>query len=321
MLLTFVLHLDKATASFNAAPAPTMTQAAYTLATIDQFVLFGDSITQQCFSQNSTFAFGAALADTYARKLDVVNRGLSGYNTMQALRALPLCIPKPEQAKVRFLLIFFGMNDARIRGSPGGPDQSTSVDEYRRYIRYMANHPSVRAHKDVRIILVTTPPIDERKALLADQEKYPDLCPVLRRAAISTAIYAQAMRTLGQELGIPVLDIYTAMLARSGHGRETTPIPGSLEAPKNPTLQSYLTDGLHFSGEGYRLLFGQLMALIERTWSDQMPARIPIRLPLWDLEPSWKVDGDRNPPPWQDSDAVVVTGILEALLSDLQRVT
>ncbi|KAK5704613.1 hypothetical protein LTR17_021743 [Elasticomyces elasticus] len=201
------------------------------------------------------------------------------------------------------------------------PDQSISVDEYMRNIWYMANNPSVRAHKDVRIILVTTPPIDERKALLADQEKCPHLGRVLKRTAINPSIYAQARRTLEQELGIPVLDIYTAMLARSGYGRETIPIPGSLEAPTNPTLQSYVADGLHFSGEGYRLLFGELMALIERTWSNQMPARLPARLPLWDFKPTLRADGDGNPSPRQNLDGVVVTWRFEALLSDSQGVT
>lgn len=53
---------------------------------LDQIILFGDSITQQSFSQERGFAFGAELSNQYVRKLDVVNRGLSGYNTAQALK-------------------------------------------------------------------------------------------------------------------------------------------------------------------------------------------------------------------------------------------
>lgn len=45
---------------------------------MDQFLLLGDSITQQSFGQDRGFAFGAALSDAYVRRLDVVNRGLSG---------------------------------------------------------------------------------------------------------------------------------------------------------------------------------------------------------------------------------------------------
>ena len=39
---------------------------------MDQFVLFGDSITQHSFSQQNGFAFGAELSDQYARRLDVI---------------------------------------------------------------------------------------------------------------------------------------------------------------------------------------------------------------------------------------------------------
>lgn len=39
---------------------------------MDQFVLFGDSITQHSFSQQNGFAFGAALSDEYVRRLDVI---------------------------------------------------------------------------------------------------------------------------------------------------------------------------------------------------------------------------------------------------------
>jgi hypothetical protein len=44
-----------------------------------QFVLFGDSITEQSFRPGG---WGSALADCYSRQADIVLRGYSGYNTM-----------------------------------------------------------------------------------------------------------------------------------------------------------------------------------------------------------------------------------------------
>lgn len=41
-------------------------------------VLFGDSLTQFSFSEGG---WGAGMADAYQRRADVLNRGLSGYNT------------------------------------------------------------------------------------------------------------------------------------------------------------------------------------------------------------------------------------------------
>ncbi|KAK3615102.1 hypothetical protein LTR56_026803 [Elasticomyces elasticus] len=281
-------------------------QHTYKLSDGDRFILFGDSILQQSFSPHLTFPFGAALSDAYTRKFDISNRGFSGYNTLQALRALSLCLPNPNKANMRILFIMFGANDARLPNTPGGPDQHVPLEDFKSNIRHMVSHPSVTAHESVKIILVTPPPVDERKCLAADQEKLPTIDNnngshqqhPLRRTAATTATYAQALRSLGPELNIPILDIHRAMLALSGHSHLNTPptsppylLPGSLEAPQNPTLQSFLSDGLHFTGEGYRLLFTELMLLIEREWPELMPGNLPLRLPAWDFQPAWKNDG------------------------------
>jgi isoamyl acetate esterase len=262
---------------------------------LDQFVLFGDSITEHSFSQERGFAFRAALSDTYARKLDVINRGLAGYNTRQAIRALPLCTPTPEDVRVRFLTVFFGANDARIHGTPGGPDQSIDLVEFQENIKNMARHPAVVAHDGIKIILITTPPIDERTTGKTDREKYPEIGRILRRTATNTARYAKAIRDIGAELNIPVLDIWTALATRSGYTSrepERTDGPilllGSTDAPANSTLQAMLYDGLHFSPEGYKVLYGELMALIEREWPEEMPSRLPMKLPAWDEVPAWR---------------------------------
>ncbi|KAK0264026.1 hypothetical protein LTR91_022792 [Friedmanniomyces endolithicus] len=180
-------------------------QHTYTLSNDDCFILYGDSIIQQFFSPYNTFAFGAALADVYARKLDVVNRGLCGYNTLQALRTLSMSLPHPEKAQVKFLLLMFGANDARISNPYGGPDQSVGIEDFQRNLRHMVCDPSVKAHgEDVHIILVTTPPVDERTYLKSDQDEYAHLGQMLRRTAANTALYAQAVRDLGEETGVPV---------------------------------------------------------------------------------------------------------------------
>jgi len=285
---------------------------------MDQFVLVGDSITQQSFSQARGFSFGAALADAYQRRLDIVNRGLSGYNTTQALRALPLCMPEAEHSRVRLLLLFFGANDARIAGSPGGPDQSVPLDEFKRNLKAMVHHPAVRAHEGVKVILVTPPPIDERMCLKADQERFPSLGRILRRTAANTATYAQGVRDLGQELGLPVLDVWSAMVTRSGNTRDQPICTGSIDAGINEVLQSYLHDGLHFSGEGYKVLYGELMALVERTWPEEMPGRLAMRLPAWDDTQAWKesVNGSQ-----QNKDGkYLASGVFEAVVNDVQKI-
>ncbi|KAJ7090032.1 hypothetical protein C8R43DRAFT_1050416 [Mycena crocata] len=51
----------------------------------DVIMLFGDSITQAAWDERG---FGARLANVYSRKLDVLNRGLAGYNTEWAIPVL-----------------------------------------------------------------------------------------------------------------------------------------------------------------------------------------------------------------------------------------
>lgn len=41
----------------------------------------------------------------YSRRMDVVNRGLSGYNTSQALEVLSQVIPSPSNGKVEYMVL------------------------------------------------------------------------------------------------------------------------------------------------------------------------------------------------------------------------
>ncbi|KAK3700558.1 hypothetical protein LTR37_015886 [Vermiconidia calcicola] len=269
---------------------------------VDQFILFGDSITQQSFSQNGPVEgsspqtpgagfFGPALTDAYVRKLDVINRGMSGYNTTQALKILPQAIPSPEHAGVRFLTIFFGANDARLPNTPSDPQQHVPLDKFKENLRAIATHQCVKPHKDVRIILITPPPVEERVNIKADEAKLPGLGPMFRRSVAETARYAQAVRALGWELNLPVLDIWGAMMKKArynGSGLENEALVGSRDAPESKVLQEFLHDGLHFSRSAYVLLYKELMELIEQTWPDQMPDQLPFVLPRWDDEEVWQ---------------------------------
>lgn len=269
---------------------------------MDQFILFGDSITQQCFDQEDNRGFfGPALANHYVRRLDIINRGLSGYNTTQALKVLPEVMPSVREARVRFLLIFFGANDARLPDTPGGPQQHVDAEEFKANLRKIITHPCVVAHEKIRIILVTTPPVEERKLIAADKENYPGLT-TMRRTAFTTARYARVVRNLGDALGVPVLDIWAAMTREAGDSLDNYDLDdfdqdafGSMNATPNAVLQNYLHDGLHFSRLAYELLFKELVKLIEETWPDQTPERLPFVVPAWDDERVWKdgksVDG------------------------------
>ncbi|KAK5174758.1 uncharacterized protein LTR77_001841 [Saxophila tyrrhenica] len=268
---------------------------------MDQFILFGDSITQQAFSQDTpprhrepSGFFGPALADAYARKLDIINRGLSGYNTRQALQVLPQVVPTLQQARVRFLTIFFGANDARLPNTYPDPQQHVPLEEFRSNLKAIVSHPCLLEHKDIRIILITPPPVHERTALNADRIREPNREPVLRRTAAATATYAQAVRELGDEMNLPVLDLWSAMMDRAGYhdnGVDDRLVPGSVanaDDHANAVLESFLHDGLHFTRAAYRVLYDGMMDLIQENWPDQTPDALPFVLPRWDDQEAWK---------------------------------
>jgi hypothetical protein len=51
-----------------------------------EWMLFGDSITQQSFAAGG---LGQHMSEVYQRRADIINRGYGGYNTEWALRILP----------------------------------------------------------------------------------------------------------------------------------------------------------------------------------------------------------------------------------------
>ncbi|PNS17464.1 GDSL esterase/lipase [Sphaceloma murrayae] len=255
---------------------------------MDQIVLFGDSITQFSGDQNNGFAFKAAMENAYIRKLDVVNRGFSGYNTSLALRILPQVIPppSPDQPRIRLFVVFLGANDARLPGTPP-IDQCVSLNDFKANMRRIIDHPSVVSHRP-EFLLVTPPPIDERLCEATDREKG---FSVSRRSAAHTAAYAQVVRDLGEEYKIPVVDIWTAFLQEAGLAGSwdgKTDLPGSKALDINENLRELLNDGLHFTGRAYKVMYEQFMKVIAEELPHLRPEKIRMVFPDWKDEQDWK---------------------------------
>ncbi|KAL2047086.1 hypothetical protein N7G274_001105 [Stereocaulon virgatum] len=237
------------------------------------FLLFGDSITQQSCDQEAGFAFSPALQNAFIRRLDVINRGFSGYNTSQALVSLPAFMPKPEQARLRFMAIFFGANDACLPGTTG---QDVPLDDFKQNLRDIVRHKTVTA-QEPRLIIITTPPINEYKL----EEHYLATGFSDRsRTADNTKKYADACRDIGKELSITVLDIWSIMMAKAGW-KEGEPLVGSKQVERSKILDDLLVDGLHFLPAAYKVLYESMMELISRTWPDQDPTSLPFVFPTW----------------------------------------
>src|SRR6478735_11768631 len=98
--------------------------------------------------------------------MDVVNRGLSGYNTDWAMPILKQLLPTTEdqakqKASIRLMTIFFGANDAALPGSV----QHVPLERYKANIKEMIdtikNPQSPFYNPNIRLILITPPPLFE----------------------------------------------------------------------------------------------------------------------------------------------------------------
>jgi len=240
----------------------------------EQFILFGDSITQMSCAQDLGFAWTPALQNVYIRNLDVINRGFNGYNTTQALKALPLFMPTLIQAKIRFMTIFFGANDAVLPDSP--THQHVPLQEYKENLRSLITHETIEAHQP-RIILITPGPVDEYQFFAR------------QRTAEHTKLYADACREIGKELGVPVLDLWSVFMAEAGW-RKGEPLLHdgmyTLINDKSETLETKFGIGLHFNPKAYKLLFEATLNVIRREWPDQDPTST-TNMPLYRI-PEWR---------------------------------
>ncbi|XP_020774957.1 isoamyl acetate-hydrolyzing esterase 1 homolog [Boleophthalmus pectinirostris] len=216
-----------------------------------KIILFGDSITQFSFQPNG---WGAEIANKLARKCDVVNRGLSGYNSRWAKILLPRLVGAQDStdSPIVAVTVFFGANDAALKDK--NRQQHVPLQEYsenlKEIIKILA---SVGVSAD-KVIFITPPPIHEPAW---EKECIIKGCD-LNRANSVTGQYAQACVEAAGQCGVDVLDVWTLM---QKDGQDFT---------------EYLCDGLHLSQKGNQFLSEQLWRLLQRRVED-----LPFILPYW----------------------------------------
>ncbi|RVE57267.1 hypothetical protein OJAV_G00214550 [Oryzias javanicus] len=213
--------------------------------------LFGDSITQFSFQANG---WGAEIANKLARKCDVVNRGLSGYNSRWARIVLPRLISSQSSAddNIAAVTVFFGANDCALEDK--NPQQHVPVSEYLENLKAISRHLSSVGVSSDKVIFITPPPLHE-----AAWEKECILkgCP-LNRLNSTAGQYAQACVLAAAQCGSDVLDLWTLM---QKDGQD---------------FSVYLSDGLHLSDKGNQFVAQHLWDLLE-----SRVVHLPVILPYW----------------------------------------
>ncbi|KAF4506790.1 hypothetical protein G6O67_006835 [Ophiocordyceps sinensis] len=239
-----------------------------------QVVLFGDSLLQRSVDLADGFSFQAALQTRCIRRLDIVNRGLSGWNTANAMQYIDDIIPEPRASSpvIKFLIVLFGANDA-VMPLPT-TSQHVPLDEYKRNLTDIITHPHVQAHKPT-ILLVTPPPVDEMKLTRLDTAE--GHASAIRSFATSAAYSEKAREVARENAGVILIDLWQALMDRAialapGEYQPGGPWLGSPENGKAGGLEQLLPDGLHMSGDAYRVLYEQIRPHIGQQWTN-LPGR------------------------------------------------
>ncbi|XP_069742374.1 isoamyl acetate-hydrolyzing esterase 1 homolog isoform X2 [Narcine bancroftii] len=197
--------------------------------------------------------WGAAIASRLVRKCDVLNRGLSGYNTKWARIVLPKIISQPtNQETIAAVVVFFGANDSSLKGV--NPVQHVPLAEYGENLNHIIQYLKSMGICEEKMIMITPPPLDEsswEKECIAKGKK-------LDRCNSVTKEYAEACVKVATECGTDVLDLWTLMQI------------------ENQDFSSYLLDGLHLSERGNKFLETHLWPLLEKRTES-----LPLLLPQW----------------------------------------
>ncbi|KND00759.1 uncharacterized protein SPPG_03872 [Spizellomyces punctatus DAOM BR117] len=231
---------------------------------LDQILLFGDSLTQWSFNPEIE-GWGAFLSNSYVRKLDVVNRGFSGYNTEWCKHIiapiLRTVLPSPG-AQIRLVTVFLGANDATL---PFWPQQHVPLSAYRDNLHSII--ASIRNFSsNTRILLITPPPIHEGKW----QKHCGQKGRSINLSVSNTLQYRNACIEVAREAKVPLLDTWEVYFGEGATYNEEK-------------ADAVLSDGVHLANLGNRLLGHAVLAKILTEWPDLAPETLPTVMPLWDV--------------------------------------
>eukprot|EP00602_Paraphysomonas_sp_CaronLab_P002443 CAMPEP_0185037086 /NCGR_PEP_ID=MMETSP1103-20130426/31005_1 /TAXON_ID=36769 /ORGANISM="Paraphysomonas bandaiensis, Strain Caron Lab Isolate" /LENGTH=245 /DNA_ID=CAMNT_0027574897 /DNA_START=50 /DNA_END=787 /DNA_ORIENTATION=+ len=216
-------------------------------------IFFGDSITQFGYAINEGAGWISRLGEWWSRKVDITNRGFSGYNTRWGLEVFEktVILMKPD-----LLFIFFGANDAAIESSV----QYVPLQEYESNLRSMVASVKERLPA-TDIIIITPPPIYEEKLKVFNMEKGKG--SVVDRFNDRTYRYVEAAEKVGREFTLPVVNAWKGM-------------EGDSELRKD-----YLIDGIHLNEKGNKQLFSLIVNKVNSYYPYWTPTEMNMHLPPW----------------------------------------
>ena len=239
-----------------------------------RILLVGDSITQYGYMVEHR-GWSAQLAQWCIRRADIVNRGLSGYNTRWIRGFLegkeePLVVPPlPSDGHYDLATVFLGANDASCEY------QHVPLEEYKANLIAIVDH-LMTTSKIPNVLVVTPGPVEDAAWLEHQRGRVPpggEKPTVGNRSFAVAAQYAAAAREatavlqskLKEGQRVELVDIHSAMTKGTHEGTEF--------------WKTCLSDGLHFAANGSDVLFQEIRKII----LEKFPS-------------SWHPEPEDNPP-------------------------
>ncbi|KAG0209360.1 hypothetical protein BGX33_005653 [Mortierella sp. NVP41] len=220
-----------------------------------------DSISKYGYT-HATHGWLGFLADEWAGRADVVLRGFPEYNTHWVKSIFPEILHQESSsfnggaggtgaissagAPIKLVVIALGTDDASFPNTRHHVPLSSYKENLRTLINTIRFPDSPNYSPDTQIILVTPAPVDTDmwgSSLAAIQLP-------LDRSNNVTEEYAQACVEVGNELHVPVVDLWTDINCQ---------VQGTCALYESNVLQDYLMDGLHLRRLGNEVLYKGIM--------------------------------------------------------------
>ncbi|KAG5420889.1 IAH1 [Candida metapsilosis] len=248
---------------------------------VDKFILFGDSITQYSNEVVDGFALQPELQNAYVRRLDILNRGFSGYNSEHARLILPKVLESElneSKDNIKLMTIFFGTNDGFIDNNPIQP---VELSRYKENIAYLVG---LALENNIKPIVIG-PSLHDYKLGAENFEELKDY-----EAATCERYwhYSEGAKSVCQKLNVPFIDLWDEFRKDSGWTREQL-FGFRKDSPDSEvnSLSDYLNDGIHFTPKAYKILHKAIVKCIEENYPEYLPQNLPYNLAYWgDIDPT-----------------------------------
>jgi lysophospholipase L1-like esterase len=219
-----------------------------------KFVLTGDSLTEYG-ADPALNGWSCLLQHKYVRSVDVINRGLSGYNTRWFKEyALPLLKDEWRASKCSIpslITLWLGANDAALL-SGDRKWQHVPLEEYKQnLLDIILTYQKIAP--EAGIILLTPPPVVDEVRL--------QYFPKLDRSTEVVQQYVQICHQVATETQVEIIDVFEYFTM------------------SKKDFAPFFTDGLHFTSEGNAIVYDLIEKKLMTTFPTLMKEATEWQLP------------------------------------------